>query len=54
MKRKADGEMNRMKKRIKMKQNKRKEFQIQVRKQQKLGNYYMAMITPNINLFVTN
>ena len=54
MKRKADGEMNRMKKRIKMKQKKRKGFQIEVRKQQELGNYYMVMITPNVNLFVTN
>jgi len=54
MKRKADGDMNRMKKRMKIKQKKRKEFQIEVRKQQELGNYYMVMITPNINLFITN
>ena len=42
MKRKADGEMNRMKKRVKTKRMKREEFEKEAQRQKDLGNYYMV------------
>ena len=44
MKRKADGEMNGMKKRVRIKKMKREEFKKEVQRQKDLGNYYMACV----------